>query len=114
MLIKQGLEKQIASAIYDAMKSAMTEMNKAMKNAVNASGDGSDYSMNNAIEVFANKAQACAGEIATAIDEYIKSATITINAGTLMVPLPGLMSPSGPVSGAIVLAVPTSMQNSIS
>ena len=115
MLVKQTLEKKIELAIHDAMKSAMIEMNKAMKNTVNASGDGSDYSVDNAIDVFSNKAQECAKDIASAIDEYIKSATITLNVGTLITPTPGLLvSPTGPVTGTITLATPTTLQNSIS
>lgn len=114
MLVKQDLEKKIETAIHDAMKKAMSEMNKAMQNAVNGNGDGSDFSVSGAIDTFADEAKKCASDIASAIDEYIKSATITINAGTLIKPLPGLASPAGPVTGDITLAAPTTLQKSIS
>ena len=114
MLVKQDLEKKIETAIHDTMKKAMIEMNKAMQNAVNRNGDGSDFSVSSAVDTFADEAKKCASDIASAIDEYIKSVTITINTGTLITPLPGLVSPTGPVTGVITLAAPTILQNSIS
>ena len=115
MLVKQDLERKIETAIHDAMKSAILIMNEKMKESVNYSGDGSDFSINNAVDAFANEAKKCAEDIATAIDEYIKSATITLNIGTLIDTAPGfLVSPAGPVSGKIILSSPTTLQNSIS
>ena len=113
MLVKEQLQSKIENAIHDAMKSAMIEMNDAMKNAVNNDGDGSDFSVNSAINAFADKAKECAADIATAIDDYIKSATITLNVGTLMTPMPTLVSPAGPVTGVITLAAPTILTDSI-
>lgn len=114
MLVKEQLQIKIEKAIHDAMRSAMIEMNNAMRSAVNNNGDGSDFSIDSAIDTFANKAKECAKDIATAIDEYIKSATITLNAGTIITPLPTLVSPAGPVTGAITLAASTTLTKSIS
>lgn len=116
MLVKQNLQSSIENAIYAAMKSAMTEMLNATTGCVDSNGNIiKQYNANELIETFANKAKGCAGDITNAIDSYIKSATVTLNAGTIMTPLPtGLVSPTGPVTGVITLAVPTVLMSSIS
>ena len=68
MLVKQDLEKKIETAIHNAMKKAMSEMNKAMQDAVNGDGNGSDFSVSGAIDTFANEAKKCASDIASAIE----------------------------------------------
>ena len=116
MLIKQNLQNSIENAVYNAMKSAMTELLNATTGCVDSNGNViKQYNTNELIESFAGKAKTCANDIASAIDTYIKSATVTLNVGTLMTPLPtGLVSPTGPVTGVITLAAPTILTNSIS
>ena len=116
MLVKETLQKQIEVAMYNAMKNALIEMGKAMQDAANGSVDdngNSSFSPDVAIEKFANEAKKCSVDIANAIDSYIKSATITINMGTVITPIPTLVSPAGPVTGVITLATPTVLTNSI-
>lgn len=114
MLVKEQLQNSIESAVYNAMKSAMSELLNATTECVDSNGNVvKKYSIDDIVESFADKSKECAKDIATAIDEYIKSATITINTGTIITPLPGLISPTGPVSGIITLASPTTLMNSI-
>jgi hypothetical protein len=114
MLVKDKLQKSIEDAVYNAMKSAMTEMMNATTGCVNEDGKViKEFKSDEIVETFAKEAKSCASDIATAIDDYIKSATITLNAGTLMTPMPTLISPAGPVTGVITLAAPTVLSNSI-
>lgn len=113
MLVKSELKDAIEKAIEKAMKEAF-----AATFEINSSGDKDVQSEINKAKdkiskKFAEKAKTCASDIADAIDKYIKSADITLNTGTLITPLPGLVSPSGPVSGVITLAAPTTLMNSI-
>ena len=111
MLVKATLESDIKNALDKAMKAAFEAALKAISGATD---DDNKKSVDDVAKAFADEAQKCAGDIATAIDNYIKSATITLNVGTLMTPMPTLVSPAGPVTGAITLAAPTVLSNSIS
>jgi hypothetical protein len=113
MLVKSVLEKQIETAIYKAMKDAFNDMNTQLNNAKNL-GDGSEFNPDSAIEAFANAASKCSSDIASAIDTYIKSAQIMIPIGTVMTPMPTLVTAAGPVTGVFTLAAPTTLLNSIS
>jgi len=113
MLVKDKLQKSIEDALEKAMKEAFAatfEIDSAEDSDVQGKIDEAKKKIS---EKFAEKAKSCAADIATAIDDYIKSATITLNAGTLMTPMPTLISPAGPVTGAITLAAPTVLSNSI-
>lgn len=114
MLVKQTLEDKIERAIHDAMKNAIDGMNKTMIKSVNNNGDGSDFSMNKAVDVFADESKKCAKDIADAIDEYIKSATIILNVNSQPIAIaPTLMSPTGPVTGSITLMSPATLSITI-
>ncbi len=110
MLIKPILQNKIESALEKAMKEAYL----AALQAVQDTSDKKSVSQDKIASDFAAKAKTCAADIATAIDDYIKSAQITLNVGTLMTPMPTLISPVGPVTGVITLAAPTILMNSIS
>lgn len=110
MLVKAVLEQKISMALESAMSDALS---KALEVA-NNTDQNRGVSPSDVARAFAESAKSCAGDIAEAIDEYIKSATITLNAGTLMTPLLGLMSPVGPVTGVITLASPTTLTDAIS
>ena len=110
MLVKPLLQNQLETAIEKAMKDAYL----AALAAVQDTTDKKSVTQDKIAGDFAAKAKTCAADIATAIDDYIKSAQITLNVGTLMTPMPTLISPVGPVTGVITLAAPTILLNSIS
>ena len=114
MLNKIELQAKIELAIYNAMKSALIEMGNEMKRIAEGSKDGSDFSVDSAIEKFASEAKNCSSDIANAIDSYVKSARVTMNLGTIITPMPTLVSPAGPVTGTITLAAPTFLDGAIS
>lgn len=109
MLVKSILEFNIEIALQKAMKSGFEAALQATANA----SENNQISSDQVADAFAQEAKKCAGEIATAIDNYIKSATVTLNTGTIITSLPTLISPTGPVSGAITVAAPVSLMNAI-
>ena len=70
MLVKTKLEQNIQNALEKAMQKGFEE---ALKIISNAQDNGSAKSVSDVAKAFANEAKSCAGDIATAIDEYIKS-----------------------------------------
>lgn len=114
MLVKDKLEKSISDALEKAMKEAFAATFEIDSSDDKEVQSALDKAKDKISEKFAEKAKSCAGDIATAIDEYIKSAQITIGAGTNIIPGVGLVSPAGPVTGAIVTASPTILTDSIS
>jgi len=109
MLVKTKLEK----AIKDALKS-YTDAVSDVLDKVGSTDENKSVSINDIAKIFKDASNDCASAIADAVDEYIKSATITLNVGTLMTPMPGLVSPVGPVTGVITLAAPTTLTDAIS
>ena len=115
MLVKEQLRSKIEKAIYEAMKAAMKQMMDATTGCVGGDGNVSKkFSTDDIIEAFAGEAKKCSTDIATAIDDYIKSAQITMTPGTIISTLPTLVSPAGPVTGVITLASPLTLIKSIS
>ena len=116
MLEKDKLHKQIEDALYNAFKNAMTKtmgmINEIAKSA-DSEGNIKSYTLEDMIEAFANEAKKCSDDIADSIDEYIKSAQITIGVGTILSTLPTLVSAAGPVSGKITISEPTTLIGSI-
>lgn len=106
MLNINSLEQSIKNSLEGAFKDALMSTFDAVKN-------GDEVSPSDLAGKFSKSAGKYAHDIASAIDEYIRSAQITINTGTSLVGL-GLASPSGPVTGSLTLAAPTVLQNSIS
>jgi len=109
MLNKVALKTSIQLAIETAM---MNAFQKALATGAKATKDNNITPMQVAKD-FADEAKKCADGIANAIEIYVKSATIMIPMGTTFTSLPTLVSPTGPVTGALTLASPTMLLNSI-
>lgn len=110
MLVVENLKSQLEITFEQAMRDSLI---KAFKE-ISSSNDSSYVSPERVADIFAKEFKKCAGDIANSIDSYIKSAQITMNLGTTLVPAPGLSCSAGPVSGTFTLASPTVLLNSIS
>jgi histone H3/H4 len=108
MLVKVKLEKAIADALQN-----YTDAISDVLNNVSDASENKTVTANDVANVFKKASKDCASAIADAVDEYIKSATITMNMGTIITPGTGLVSPTGPVQGTIILAAPTTLMNAI-
>lgn len=117
MLVKANLQNQIKSALEEAMKTAMKNVLEKGQESVTGDGDKitvKEVSIDDIAKAFAEGASSCAGEIATAIHDYITSADVMLNAGTTLTPAPGSLSCAvGPVAGSIVLISPTLLSGAI-
>lgn len=110
MLVKEKFEAQLETIFKEAMTDAIINS----INTIRRSSDSAYISDSQVAEVFSNEFKTCAHKLADAIDSYIRSATITMNMGTTIIPMPTLTCSAGPVSGSITLASPTTLLNSIS
>ena len=86
MLNKTILKNNIESAMTDAFE-------RALLTITDADGESKSFT---ARQVAGNFAKICAEALSEAIDDYIRSAQITITPA-------GLSAPNGPVSGVAVL-----------
>lgn len=88
----------IKLSIKESMKEAFLETFKLVDN----------YNVNitkeDIAEAFAEKACKCGDDISLMIDTYIKTQMVTIPTGTVIPVGTGLISPAGPVTGAILVA----------
>ena len=110
MLNSTRLKIDIENALEKSFKEAFKETFNRVKDA----GQKNKIVTNEQLsQVFAEEAKKCAGDIAKAIESYIKSAQIMIPSGTSFVPAPSLISPVGPCSGTITFTAPLFIQNCI-
>ena len=103
MLDKETLKNSIETAIKTAMTNALLETFK-FKDTVTPESMA---------KLFGEAAGKCADTIATAIEVYIKDASLLIPVGTTIPAAPGLISPSGPVVGSLVSLGPVIIDNVI-
>lgn len=109
MLNTQGLQEKISQIFKDTMSKAFV----SALDAIESAGPNTKISKDDIAHAFADSVQECAGDLAYAIEDYLRSATITLSVGTIITPGPGLVSAVGPVTGVITLASPTTLTDAI-
>ena len=110
MLNTLGLKEQISNIFGDIMSKAFV----SALDAIESADPNTKISKDTIAKAFAKSVQEGAGDLAQAIEDYLRSATITLGTGTIITPGPGLVSAAGPVTGVVTLMVPTTLTEAIS
>ena len=103
-LLKNEIEKAVATALQDAFAAVLD---------ISRNQESDNFNNGDVAKKFANEAKKCAGDIADAIEKFIKSATLILPSGTTLYPSPALVSPAGPCSGAIILTAPVKVEKTL-